>query len=234
MNTASATATAGADDEREPPVHGRQQAADQRARARARPVCTLANVPIARVSRCERHDLGERGEQERRQERVRGALHEARGHEDRQRRRGRRDQRADGVGDEARAHDARHAEALADRARDELQGGERDQVRGDRRRHRVARGVEARLQLGHEHAEDGAAEGSHEPPDVERDRGVAGAHGPPTIRGAAMPGRSPAADRLPRPAVLATLPNGRTGAGSPLRVHGPHLRPSLLYVANDL
>ena len=181
VKTASATATAAlATNARRqctvassPPISGASESA---------PVCTLANVPTARVQVLRRHDLGERGEQERRQERIRGALDEARGHEDRERRRRGRDQRADGVGDEARAHDARDAEALADRARDELQSGERDQVGGNRGRHGIARGVEALLQLGHEHAQDGAAEGAHEAPDVERDRGVAGAHGGTTIR----------------------------------------------------
>ena len=221
------------DDERQAPVHGREQAADQR-RERERAGLDARERAHRAREQVRRDDLGERGQQERRQERVRGALHEARGHEDGQRRREGGDQGADRVGDEARAHDARHAQALADRAGDELQRGERDQVCGDRGRHRVARGVEALLQLGHQHAEDCAAEGSHEPPDVERDRGVPGAHGAPTIRvGAGSPaGRRPRLVASPASCrYSAEWPDGCRLAPACARAAPPTL-PS--YAANDL
>ena len=228
VSTASATATAALTMKASrqctvasrPPIRG---ASDRRSGLDAREGAHRAREQMRR------HDLGQRREQERRQECIRGALHEPRGHEHRQRGRCGRDQRAHRVGDEAGAHDARHSQALPDRARDQLQGGERDQIGGNGRRDGIAGGMERLLQLRHEDAQDGSAERPHEAPDVERKRGVAGRHGYNERATAAG-----ARDRLPRPASsrYSAGPAGRVPACS--CVCASRTSDPSSYAANDL
>ena len=142
VKIASATRHRGAGDEGEAPVDDGEQPADQRRererpglhareRAHARVRCCGGTISASVASRSGVRNAFEAPWTKRAATKIVsvGAT--------------RRDQRADGVGDEAGADDARDAQALADRARDELQRGERDQVGRDRGRHRVARGVEA-------------------------------------------------------------------------------------------
>jgi hypothetical protein len=72
-----------------------------------------------------------------------------------------------GVGDVGDADGARDPDALADRARHELQRRERHEVGRDRPRDVRGARVEGVAQLGDQHGEDGAAEGAEEPACVE-------------------------------------------------------------------
>ena len=121
--------------------------------------------------------LGERGQEQRARERVRRALQRPQDKE-RHDARGQRDpERGHGVGEERPADRAPAAEALADRARDELQRRERQQVGGQPGRDRLRRRVEGPLELGDEDDDHATAERPEEPAEVQGRAGEALAAG---------------------------------------------------------
>ena len=159
----------GDQDKGEPPRDLSEQPAEDRRKHQARRLsgCERPHRPAEHAGR---HDLGERRQQDGGEERVRAA-HCGAGYEERPD--VRRKSAADG-GDAEREvgapHDPRRPQPLGERARDQLEQGERNHVRGDRRGDLRDRGIEPCGDVGNERHEHRTAEGSQESADVEGER----------------------------------------------------------------
>ena len=153
-------------DERQPPVDGAEQPAAQR-RQRDRRRLHRRERPHRPPDLARRHLVGQPGEQQRRQERVRAALQRPHDQERAERRHERGEHRQQRVDDVAGAHHPPPPEPLAEGPGDQLERGERDEIGRDRERHARGRGVERLAQLRDEHRDHAAAERPEEAADVE-------------------------------------------------------------------